>query len=116
MKTFVADALDIGDVALKTEAAFSYSRKFSRPSAVLYKNIRRRFGHAATDRQIAYLTQEEIDEVADYNNLNRKSSVLLVLICFLSASICSFPCDRCRIGTRGHPVHRWKNGGAHAHD
>lgn len=72
MKTFIADASDIGDVALKTEAAFEYSRKLSRPSAVLYKNIRRRFGHAATDRQIAYMSQEEIDDAASYNNLSRK--------------------------------------------
>lgn len=72
MKTFIADAADIGDVALKTEAAFSYSRKFSRPSAILYQNIRRRFGHAATDRQIAYLTQKEIDAAAEYNNMSRK--------------------------------------------
>jgi TPP-dependent pyruvate/acetoin dehydrogenase alpha subunit len=69
LKSFVVDAQDIGDVMIKTKEALTYSRQLARPSIILYKNIRRRFGHAATDRQLAYLTQEEVDSAADHNNM-----------------------------------------------
>ena len=85
LKSFIVDAQDVGDIILKTDAAISYSRQLSRPSILLYKNIRRRFGHAATDRQLAYLTPEEIAECADHNNLARKflNNSCIVAICVL---------------------------------
>lgn len=81
MKTFVVDATDVGDVVLKTEAALTYARQLSRPAAILYKNLRRRFGHAATDRQLAYLSPDEVEEAAGYSNLERKWSLFFVLLC-----------------------------------
>lgn len=87
LKSFTADARDIGDVFLKTEEAFRYSRDLSRPSLILYKNIRRRFGHAATDRQSAYLSPNEIQEAAETDNLMRKYFKLSSKITLCSKSL-----------------------------
>lgn len=38
----------------------TYARKQQKPVTIVYKNVPRRFGHAATDRQSAYLSPEEI--------------------------------------------------------
>jgi 2-oxoisovalerate dehydrogenase E1 component len=53
------------DVYDKTLQATDYSRKNSAPSLVLYQELIRRFGHAATDRQHAYLDAETVDKLAD---------------------------------------------------
>jgi 2-oxoisovalerate dehydrogenase E1 component len=53
------------DVYDKTLRATEYSRKKAAPSLLLYKDITRRFGHAATDRQFAYLTEDEILGMAE---------------------------------------------------
>ena len=58
---FVANGRDMFDVYDKTMKATVHSRKHSSPSIVVYSQICRRFGHAASDRQWAYLTQEEIE-------------------------------------------------------
>ena len=42
---------------------------FSRPSILLLENVPRRFGHAATDRQASYMTEEEIKYSADRDPL-----------------------------------------------
>eukprot|EP01059_Diplonema_ambulator_P034605 TRINITY_DN784_c5_g1_i1.p1 TRINITY_DN784_c5_g1~~TRINITY_DN784_c5_g1_i1.p1 ORF type:complete len:801 (+),score=278.56 TRINITY_DN784_c5_g1_i1:240-2405(+) len=67
MKLFEADGRDMFDVWTATERAVEYSRKKYKPSFLLFKNLPRRFGHAATDRQGAYLTPNEIKEVAEVN-------------------------------------------------
>lgn len=72
IKHFVVDTTDIADIFTKSSEAFEYSRKGGKPAIILYKNIKRRFGHAATDRQIAYMSAGEIEELANYNNLARK--------------------------------------------
>jgi TPP-dependent pyruvate/acetoin dehydrogenase alpha subunit len=39
---------------------------------LLFENLPRRFGHAATDRQAAYMTAEEITSSADNDPLSSK--------------------------------------------
>jgi hypothetical protein len=75
LRQFYADSGDIADVYRKTAEAFEYSRSLSRPSIVLYKHIQRRFGHAATDRQNAYLTSTEIEAAANNDNLTRECPI-----------------------------------------
>ena len=58
----VTDASDMLEVYSVTQKALEYSRKQQGPCVVLYQNLRRRFGHAATDRQFAYMNQQEIEE------------------------------------------------------
>eukprot|EP00804_Cyclotella_cryptica_P030288 CCRYP_019224-RA/>CCRYP_019224-RA protein AED:0.39 eAED:0.39 QI:1426/1/0.8/1/0.75/0.8/5/0/627 len=62
---FKANGCDMFDVYDKTLQATSYSRKNSAPSLVLYQELIRRFGHAATDRQHAYLDTDTVDRMAD---------------------------------------------------
>jgi TPP-dependent pyruvate/acetoin dehydrogenase alpha subunit len=52
---FQADASDMMQVYSTTKQATEYARQRSAPAVVLYQNITRRFGHAASDRQNAYL-------------------------------------------------------------
>jgi len=58
--TNASDMLEVYDV---TRQALEYSRKQQSPSVVLYQNLKRRFGHAATDRQFAYMSDDEIQEL-----------------------------------------------------
>jgi len=53
------------DVYDKTLQATRYSRNYSAPSLILYRELRRRFGHAATDRQTAYLDADAIVSLAE---------------------------------------------------
>lgn len=62
---FKANGCDMFDVYDKTLQATQYSRKNSAPSLILYQELVRRFGHAATDRQHAYLDADTIDRMAD---------------------------------------------------
>jgi 2-oxoisovalerate dehydrogenase E1 component len=62
---FKANGCDMFDVYDKTLQATQYSRKNSAPSLVLYQELVRRFGHAATDRQHAYLDADTVDRMAD---------------------------------------------------
>lgn len=67
IKTFQCDGNNLFDIYYTAKKAFDYSRKLSKPSIIVYNNISRRFGHAATDRQAAYLTPTEIDDVMNHN-------------------------------------------------
>jgi 2-oxoisovalerate dehydrogenase E1 component len=53
------------DVYDKTNQATLYSRKHSAPALILYEELTRRFGHAATDRQHAYLDPSVIESMAE---------------------------------------------------
>ena len=55
---------DIQHVYSQTMAAAAYARTHSSPVVILYTGLVRRFGHAATDRQSAYLDQKEINQMA----------------------------------------------------
>ena len=65
VELYKANGCDMLDVYDKTKQAADYSRRYSAPSLVLYQGITRRFGHAATDRQRAYLPDDEIERMAD---------------------------------------------------
>lgn len=66
---FRANGNDMMHVYSQSKQAIDYSRKQSAPSVILYKNLVRRFGHAATDRQHAYLREEDIRSMADVDIL-----------------------------------------------
>jgi 2-oxoisovalerate dehydrogenase E1 component len=66
---FCANGNDMMDVMDQTKQAVDYARKHSAPAVILYQGLARRFGHAATDRQTAYLRPEEIQSMADACNL-----------------------------------------------
>jgi TPP-dependent pyruvate/acetoin dehydrogenase alpha subunit len=55
VQQFQVDATDMMGVYSTTKHAVEYARQRSAPAVVLYQNITRRFGHAASDRQHAYL-------------------------------------------------------------
>lgn len=62
---FKVNGCDMLDVYDKTLQATRYSRKYSAPSLILFRELRRRFGHAATDRQAAYLDADAIVSMAE---------------------------------------------------
>jgi len=62
---FKANGCNMADVYDKTLQAANYSRKYSAPSLVLYQELIRRFGHAATDRQHAYLNADVVNRMAE---------------------------------------------------
>lgn len=62
---FRADGQDMQSVYDQTKQASDYARHYQSPCVLLYSNIVRRFGHAATDRQNAYLDDESIQTMAD---------------------------------------------------
>ena len=66
---YCANGNDIMDVYSQTKDAVSYSRSKSCPVVLLYQNLVRRFGHAATDRQSAYLNADDIIAMGDNQNL-----------------------------------------------
>ena len=87
MKLFEADGNDVLDIYAKSKLAFDYSRTNSKPSLIVFKSLTRRynykytilqcylvlfarFGHAATDRQIAYMSSTEITNNSNRNNLD----------------------------------------------
>ena len=62
---FRVNGNDMMDVYSQTRVAADYCRTKQAPAVVLYSNLVRRFGHAATDRQSAYLHPNDIQEMAD---------------------------------------------------
>jgi pyruvate/2-oxoglutarate/acetoin dehydrogenase E1 component/TPP-dependent pyruvate/acetoin dehydrogenase alpha subunit len=65
----VANANDMMEVYSTTRLAMDYARTHSAPCIVLYSGLVRRFGHAATDRQSAYLKEEQIRAMAEMTTL-----------------------------------------------
>ncbi|KAL3922018.1 MAG: hypothetical protein SGILL_002436, partial [Bacillariaceae sp.] len=65
MPVFRANGQDMLSVYDQTKLALDYSRKYQSPCVLLYQNLVRRFGHAATDRQSAYLDMNAIQSMAD---------------------------------------------------
>eukprot|EP00597_Dinobryon_sp_UTEXLB2267_P005886 CAMPEP_0170069886 /NCGR_PEP_ID=MMETSP0019_2-20121128/8390_1 /TAXON_ID=98059 /ORGANISM="Dinobryon sp., Strain UTEXLB2267" /LENGTH=513 /DNA_ID=CAMNT_0010278037 /DNA_START=632 /DNA_END=2173 /DNA_ORIENTATION=+ len=56
-----ANGNDISDIFIKSKRVIDYCRLFHRPALLVVNKLPRRFGHAATDRQLAYMTKEEIE-------------------------------------------------------
>ena len=77
MEQHSANGCDIFDVHNTTEIAVASARKRKKPVFLLYKNLPRRFGHAATDRQSAYLSNSEIEAAADKNPLEYAAAQLV---------------------------------------
>ena len=69
MPVYVSDGKNALDAYSATASAVKYARKKKRPSMVVYDELPRRFGHAATDRQNAYMSMDEIDAAAARNPL-----------------------------------------------
>lgn len=69
MSLYRADGNDLLDVYHTTREAVTHSRRHGVPVAVIFQGLVRRFGHAATDRQDAYLSQDEISSAESRNAL-----------------------------------------------
>eukprot|EP00929_Paragymnodinium_shiwhaense_P077325 TRINITY_DN39818_c0_g2_i1.p1 TRINITY_DN39818_c0_g2~~TRINITY_DN39818_c0_g2_i1.p1 ORF type:complete len:777 (-),score=162.47 TRINITY_DN39818_c0_g2_i1:152-2482(-) len=69
MKVFTADGNSLAEVYKATSDALSYARKRRSPALVYFHSLSRRFGHAGTDRQDAYLTADEIRDAEARNAL-----------------------------------------------
>lgn len=77
---FTVNGNDMLDVYSQTKEAVDYTRKKSAPCVIIYQNLVRRFGHAATDRQFAYLSPEEI-QMMEESNLLERAIVQAVEVC-----------------------------------
>jgi 2-oxoisovalerate dehydrogenase E1 component len=82
---------DFQHVYSQTTAATTYSRSHSAPAVVLFSGLVRRFGHAATDRQLAYLDPVEIERM---NNSTILESMIIQAVESLSATTYSEIRDR----------------------
>jgi len=69
MRVFTCDGADLSDVTHTSKEATSFVRDEKKPAAIIYKNLPRRFGHAATDRQFAYMTEGQIEREMERNPL-----------------------------------------------
>jgi len=68
---FSVDSQDMQSVYDQTKQAMDYARQYQSPCMLLYGNIIRRFGHAATDRQDAYLEESRIQTMRETCVLER---------------------------------------------
>jgi 2-oxoisovalerate dehydrogenase E1 component len=69
IRTFQVDGNDTDALSAVARKAVAYSRRQQRPSILYMHSLARRFGHAGSDRQAAYLSEEEIASAADFNAL-----------------------------------------------
>eukprot|EP00605_Chrysophyceae_sp_TOSAG23-4_P002683 GSChrysophyteH1.ASY1.ANO1.2960.1 assembled CDS len=69
MAVYSVDGWDLSDIVTTTRRAAEYCRSEKKPAAIIYKNLPRRFGHAATDRQFAYMTEKQIQAEMSRNPL-----------------------------------------------
>ena len=67
MRVFKCNGNNVFDVYRSTAEAAAYCRESGKPATVVYQDIQRRFGHAATDRQHAYMSGKEIDRLVRHN-------------------------------------------------
>eukprot|EP01065_Artemidia_motanka_P042786 TRINITY_DN5793_c1_g1_i1.p1 TRINITY_DN5793_c1_g1~~TRINITY_DN5793_c1_g1_i1.p1 ORF type:complete len:824 (+),score=262.69 TRINITY_DN5793_c1_g1_i1:72-2543(+) len=65
-----ADATNALDMWRATKAAVDQARADRCPVFLLWKDLPRRFGHAATDRQLAYMSQKEVEKHRARNPLH----------------------------------------------
>ena len=67
LPVFRADGCNLASVFKASREATDYVRRRGKPAVLVFQGLPRRFGHAATDRQSAYLSP---DEVAAQENTN----------------------------------------------
>eukprot|EP00756_Hemistasia_phaeocysticola_P034406 Hpha_TRINITY_DN16518_c4_g1::TRINITY_DN16518_c4_g1_i1::g.134215::m.134215/K11381/bkdA; 2-oxoisovalerate dehydrogenase E1 component len=77
MPVFEASADNALEMWKATNDAVEYARVKRKPAFLLWKNVPRRFGHAATDRQLAYMTKEEIESQRANNPLHSACAIAL---------------------------------------
>ena len=77
MPLFTADGMDMGSVYDGSTAAIEHARKNKTSVCLLVDNVPRRFGHAATDRQLAYLSSDEIATAIERNPLEGAAAQLV---------------------------------------
>lgn len=65
LPVFRANGQDMLSVYDQTMQACEYARTHQSPCVLLYSNLVRRFGHAATDRQATYLDSDQIRAMTD---------------------------------------------------
>lgn len=82
MKLVRADGSSLPEVLRASHQAADYVRTSRAPATLLMSNLPRRFGHAATDRQSAYLTAAQIDE-----HTQRDPVVDAIAACILSGVV-----------------------------
>lgn len=70
IRVFKCDGNDIFDVYRASQEAFKYSRSRAKPSILVFDGLVRRFGHAGTDRQLAYYSAAEVAERAEFSALS----------------------------------------------
>ena len=85
MPVFAADGKDVLAVHEQTQAAVAYSRHNKAPCVLYIHDLVRRFGHAATDRQTAYMTPSEVDALAAANPLEGACALAV------AAGVTTFP-------------------------
>lgn len=61
----VENGTDIREVWKESKKAFDYVREQQKPACLIISNLPRRFGHAATDRQSVYMSENEIMKQAN---------------------------------------------------
>ena len=66
---FECEGADMVDIWETVQEASAFVRQKAQPAALIVKNITRRFGHAATDRQLAYLSPDEVKGMQATNDL-----------------------------------------------
>ncbi len=71
-----ANGQDFVDIFEKSRNVMQYTRSKSKPSLLLINNLPRRFGHAATDRQFAYYSADEIQNQINQDPLSDTISML----------------------------------------
>eukprot|EP00981_Chlorochromonas_danica_P010016 scaffold2924_cov165-Ochromonas_danica.AAC.3 len=74
-----ANGRDFLDIYGKAGRLVDYVRTYKRPALLYVHSLPRRFGHAATDRQGAYLSENEISQMVGADPLSETFSALLGL-------------------------------------
>ena len=69
MPVYNASGCDAADIHTKAQQAVKFSRERRQACTLLVSGLPRRFGHAATDRQSAYLDKSEITQATTSNPL-----------------------------------------------
>lgn len=67
---------DVLDVYEKTKLSLDFVRKTKKPAILVLDKVPRRFGHAATDRQNAYLSENEVENQANVDVVLKTLQIL----------------------------------------
>lgn len=82
-----ADGNDIVSILSASKECIDHSRRRSKPSLLLIKNLKRRFGHAASDLQHLYMSEQEIESQKKSDALSHTFQELLQLNLYTRSEI-----------------------------